>query len=82
MKTNPLLLLLTIGVSNAFNASIQRKTARFQRNAMKNDANGREIVPASSAFRDIDIDIDRVKECTEHFGKCSVKEMKQMKKGT
>ncbi|CAJ1934318.1 unnamed protein product [Cylindrotheca closterium] len=80
MKTTPMMALLTIGVSSAFNASIQRKTtSHFQRNAMKNDENGHDVVPVTSAFRDIDIDIDRVKECTEHFGKCSVKEMRQLK---
>ena len=28
-----------------------------------------------------DSDVDRARDCAEHFGKCSVKEMQQLKKG-
>lgn len=47
---------------------------------MRNENDPHDIV-ASSTFRDIDIDMDRVKDCAEHFGKCSMKELKQLKGG-
>ena len=83
MKTSFLLALVAIGGSNAFNA-VQRKAPRLQTLAKKSNEDGHDIVPqaATSAFRDIDIDMDRVKDCAEHFGKCSVKEIKQLRKGT
>jgi hypothetical protein len=34
----------------------------------------------SGNFRN-DVDMDRAKDCAEHFGKCSVKEMQQLKHG-
>ena len=81
MKTSFLLALFTIGVSNAFHV-IQRKVPIKKNLAMTSDQDGHDIVPATSAFRDIDVDMDRVKDCAEHFGKCSVQEIKELKKGT
>jgi len=79
MKTTFALVALVLGVSNAFNASIQRRTPRsVLYNAMQNDEEGHDIV-VSSTFRDIDVNMDRVKDCADHFGKCSVKEIKGLK---
>jgi hypothetical protein len=53
-------------------------TLRIQ--AVKNEDDTHDIV-AFSTFRDIKLDIDRVKECAEHFGECSVTELNQLKSG-
>jgi len=76
MKTS--FLFLTIGVSKAFTASYH-KAPRLQHVVKMSTEDEHDIVPATSAFRDIDVDMDRVKDCAEHFGKCSVTEIRELK---
>lgn len=80
MKSSIVCLLGILEASFAFQP-VQNQQARERIQAMKNEDDTHDIVVASSTFRDIDLDIDRVKDCAEHFGKCSVEELKELKSG-
>eukprot|EP00980_Cylindrotheca_fusiformis_P010033 scaffold2214_cov139-Cylindrotheca_fusiformis.AAC.30 len=72
--------LLILQAAQAFHP-VQRKQPTHQIQSMKNEDDPHDIVTSSSStFRDIDVDMDRAKDCAEHFGMCSVKELKQLKK--
>jgi hypothetical protein len=76
MKT-PCLLLLVFELSSSFHVQ-PRLAMKKPLCATKGDRD--MSFRTSGNFRN-DVDMDRAKDCAEHFGKCSVKEMQQLKHG-
>jgi hypothetical protein len=68
-------LLAAFQLSLAFHVVPERQTQSLF--AMKKK--GGEMSYPAMEFQENDPDLERAKDCAEHFGKCSVKEMKQLK---
>jgi hypothetical protein len=81
MKMIPCLLFFVLQLSSAFHVQpAVRPAAMIKKPLCATKGGGDMSFHTSGNFRN-DVDMDRAKDCAEHFGKCSIKEMQQLKHG-
>jgi hypothetical protein len=79
MKISILSLLATFHLSLAFHVVPERRTTT--RLSVKNEDIKTTSPFLPGPFSDVEPDVDRAKDCADHFGKCSIKEMEKLKHG-
>jgi len=77
MKTAIVCLLL----SGTLGFQVQQKPASLVRLRSTTGKDSSEIALPSINFMQEEPNMDRARDCAEHFGKCSIKEMEKLKTG-
>jgi hypothetical protein len=77
MKTVFLLVAATFESSLAFSVLPKSKSVTLKSTKAGDIINA----GAGDPFRLVDVDMEHAQDCVDHFGKCSVKELKDIKEG-